>query len=231
MRRRELLVVLGIALPSVTARGQAHRVQRVAVLFPAGAEPGLRQLVEALAKLGYEEGRNIAYEARAADGQPERLSHLARELVAMNPEVIVSATSSAARALTDATRDIPIILALISEPVALGLSRSIARPTGNVTGFMTGHDTVAGKRLQLLHELVPTARKVALLWVPENVQHRIIVELTHRAAAALGVELLSVPITNAEDISLAIARIEGRASGRASGSCRSANPQEPPHHH
>jgi putative ABC transport system substrate-binding protein len=194
------------ALP--TGAPAQERMRRVGMLFPAGDAPGSRQLVQALAKLGLVEGRNVGYDIRAAGREPERLPDLARELVARKPEVIVSATEVAARALTEATRDIPIVLALIGDPVALGFTQSMARPTGNVTGFTTGNDTVAAKRLELLREMVPAARKVALLWVPENAQHRLVVERTRQAAAALKVEILSLPVTEAEDISPAIAKAE-----------------------
>jgi putative ABC transport system substrate-binding protein len=115
--------------------------------------------------------------------------------------------------LTAATRDIPIVLALIGDPVALGLTKSIARPTGNVTGFTTGNETIAAKRLQLLLEMVPTARKVALILVPANAQHRLVEARTRQAAAALKVELLSLPVTTADDISRAIAKAESARAG------------------
>jgi putative ABC transport system substrate-binding protein len=202
-----VFLALTVGFWSAAASAQT-RIQRVGVLFPAGDSPGLRKLTDALAERGHVAGRNISYDIRTAERQTERISQFARELVAAKPDVIVSATETAARALTEATRDIPIVLALIGDPVALGLTRSMARPTGNVTGFTTGHDTVAAKRLQLLHEMVPAARKVALLWVAANAQNRLVIERTRQAAAALDIELLSLPVTDAEDISPAIARAE-----------------------
>ena len=201
-----LALTVGCWSPPAVAQVAMHRV---GILFPAGVDtPGLRKFKEALSERGYVEGRNVAYDIRAAGRDPERLPELARELVATKPNVIVSATAAAARALTDATRDIPIVLALIGDPVALGLTQSMARPTRNVTGFTTAHDTVAAKRLELLREMVPTAGKVALLWVPENAQHRLVVERTRQAAAALGVEILSLPISDAPDIPPAFGQIE-----------------------
>ena len=214
MKRRDFITLLGgtatglaLGLWSPVLHAQS-RMHRVGVLFPAGDTPGTRSLIEELAELGYVEGRNIAFDIRAAGRNIERLPQLARELVARHPDVIVSATATAARALIDATRDIPIVLALIGDPVGLGLTNSMARPSGNVTGFTTGNDTVAAKRLELLREMVPTAGKVALLWVPANAQHRLVVERTRQAAATLKVELLSLPVTTAADISLAIAKAE-----------------------
>jgi putative ABC transport system substrate-binding protein len=183
-------------------------VHRVGVLFLAGESPGFQKLADALRQLGYVEGRNVVYEIRAAGIHVERLPELAREVVAAKPDVIVSAAAIAANALTDATREIPIVLALVGDPIGIGLTRSMARPTGNVTGFTTGHDTLAGKRLELLLELVPAARKVALLWVPTNAQHKLVEERTRRAAVTLNVELLSLPVTTAEEIPVAIARAE-----------------------
>jgi putative ABC transport system substrate-binding protein len=223
MRRRHFIMLLGgaAAWPLGAGAQQAGRIHRVGVLFPAGDTPGLGELVEALARLGYAQGRNIAYDVRAANRQAERLPELARELVAGKPDVIVSATERAGSALTEATRDIPIVLALVGDPVALGLTQSIARPTGNVTGFTTGNDTVVAKRLELLREMVPGLRKAALLWVRENAQHRLIAERARQAAAALDIELLSLPVTDAEDIPPAIAKAEQE---RAAGLVVAADP-------
>ena len=100
------------------------------------------------------------------------------------------------------------MLALIGDPIGLGVTKSMARPSGNVTGFTTGNDTVAPKRLELLLEMIPSARKVALLWVSTNDQHRLVMERTRQAAATLKVDLLSLPVANAADISLAVAQAE-----------------------
>jgi putative ABC transport system substrate-binding protein len=215
MRRRDFITLVGgttaTALAFAARSPALHaqsRMQHIGVLFPAGDTPGARNLIDAMAKLGYVRGANIAYDIRVANRQVERIPQLARELVARQPAVIVSATEIAARALVDATRDIPIVLSLIGDPVGLGLTNSVAHPSGNVTGFTTGNDTVAGKRLELLREMIPKADKVALLWVPTNAQHRLIVERTRRAAATLKVDLLVFPVTTAADISLAIEKAE-----------------------
>jgi putative ABC transport system substrate-binding protein len=215
MRRRDFITFLGGTAATGLALGQLSfalnaqtRMQRVGVLFPAGDKPGARSLIDAMSKLGYVERQNIAYDIRAAGRQVERLPQLAHELVAGNPDVIVSATEPAARALVEATHDIPIVLALIGDPVGLGLTDNMSRPSRNVTGFTTGNDTVAAKRLELLLEMVPAARKIALLWVPANAQHRLVVERTRHATATLKVELLSLPMTTAADISVAIEKAE-----------------------
>ena len=220
MRRRSFIALLGGTAANALSLGicslplhAPSRIHRVGILFLAGETPGFRKLADALRQLGYVEDRNIAYVVRSAGTHVERLPELAREVVAEKPDVIVSAAAIAARALTDATQNIPIVMALIGDPVGLGFTSSMARPTANVTGFTTGHDTLAAKRLELLLELVPTAHAVAFLWVPTNVQSQLVEERTLQAAAALKVDLMSLPVTTPEEISLAIERAEnGRAA-------------------
>jgi putative ABC transport system substrate-binding protein len=206
-----LLGPVGLWSAAALAQNAPHRV---GVLYPAGSDtPTARKLMHTLAQRGFVEGRDIVYDVRAAGRQPDQLPRLARELVATRPAVIVSATTSAARALVEATRDIPIVLALVGDPVALGFTTSMARPSGNVTGFTTGNDTVAAKRLELLREMVPAARKIALMWVATNDQHRVVVERTRLAAAKLNIELLSLPVATDADIPRAIVRAEAERAG------------------
>ncbi len=131
---------------------------------------------------------------------------LARELVAARPDVIVTATEPAARAVADATGEVPIVLALIADPIALGLTRSLARPTRNITGFTIGHDTLTLKRLELMRELAPSAAKALFLWVPENNTHRIVFDRIRQASTSLNFEMVSLPVTRAEEIAGAMAR-------------------------
>jgi putative ABC transport system substrate-binding protein len=184
------------------------RIHRVGALFPASEIPGARILVEAMAKRGFIEGRNLAFDFRSANGQPDLFPQLARELVAGRPDVIVSSTVLAARALIAMTQEIPIVLAGVGDPVAVGLTKSIARPSGNVTGFTTGFDTVAAKRLQLLHEMVPAARRVAALSVAGNANHQVVVELLRQAASTMDVEILSLLLADDDDITPSFARAE-----------------------
>jgi putative ABC transport system substrate-binding protein len=182
------------------------RTYRVAILFPGSEGPSFGRFVEALAHRGYVQGRNITYDVRAAGGRPEQLAELARKLVAWRPDVIVTATEPAARAAADATRDIPIVLALIADPVALGLTQSLARPTRNLTGFTIGHDTLTLKRLELMRELVPKAEKALLLWVPGNNVNRLMFERMRQASTTLKLDLVSLPVTKAEEIRAAMAK-------------------------
>jgi putative ABC transport system substrate-binding protein len=170
--------------------------------------PGDLQITAELARIGYVEGRNIAYEIRGAEGDVTRLPPLARELAAVRPEVIVGSTTQVAVALFNATREIPIVMTLVSDPIALGLSTSISRPTRNVTGFTISSLSLAAKRLQILHEVVPASSKVAYLWAPQSPSGALYESTVQQAAEVLGIKLVSLPLTSEADIVGAFARAD-----------------------
>jgi len=188
------------------------RTYRVAVLIHGSEGASFGRFVEALARRGYVQGRNITYDVRASGGKPELLAGFARELVARRPDVIVTATEPAARAAADATRDIPIVLALIADPIALGLTQNLARPTRNLTGFTIAPDSLTFKRLELMRELVPTAEKALFLWVPGNNANRVMFDRMRRAATTLKLDLISLPVTKAEEIAAAMGRAANERS-------------------
>jgi ABC-type uncharacterized transport system substrate-binding protein len=205
MKRREFITLIGGAAATwpLSLRAQQH-TPRIGVLL-AGVAPASRdfELTHELERIGYIEGRNIIYEIAGADGDLNRLPQLARELVAKNPEVIVGAAATVAAALAAATSDIPIVMTVVSDPIALGLSKSMSRPSRNITGFTTSSTSLAAKRLELLRELVPTLRKVAYLWTPGDPLMKRFGEQVRMAADALGIELVSLPLTSGADISAA----------------------------
>jgi putative ABC transport system substrate-binding protein len=202
MRRRDFIGLLGGGLVAGSQSAHAQqRVGRVGFLLIGGtvAAKDLK-ITSELAAMGYVERRNIAYDIRAADGDLNRLPALARELVAARPDVLVSATSSSADALAAATRGIPIVLTVMIDPIATGLTTSMSRPSRNITGFTSSSPTLAAKRLQLLHELIPGLRRVAYLGAPGPMfapleQH------VRTAANALGITLHSAPVTTAASVS------------------------------
>jgi putative ABC transport system substrate-binding protein len=118
--------------------------------------------------LGYVEGQNIVLEERWAEGAFDRLPSLAAELVQVNVDIIVAATTPAARAAQRATKTIPIVLTLVTDPVEGGFVASLARPGGNITGLSLMHPELAGKRLALLKEVVPKASRITVLWSPST---------------------------------------------------------------
>ena len=211
MTRREFISLLGGAAsvwPLAAAYAQP-RLPRVGVLLNGHTlSPADVQIVGELSRIGYIDGRNITYVIRAAEGDVSRLPLLARELVAMKPDVIVGSASPAAVALFDATHDIPIVMTVVGDPIALGLTSSISRPSQNVTGFTISSLSLAAKRLEILHDIVPSVRKAAYLWVPENPLSASFESRVKQAANVLGVELVLLPLTSEADIAPAFARAE-----------------------
>jgi putative tryptophan/tyrosine transport system substrate-binding protein len=202
MRRREFIALLGSGAVTWPIDVYAQqKIPRVGVLV-AGPNPPAHdfELVHQLDLLGYTEGRNISYEIRGAEGDSNRLPRLAQELVATKPDVIVGSTSEVAVALAAATRTIPIVMTVVGDPVTLGLTTSMSRPDRNVTGFTVSSPSIAAKRLELLNELVPAARKVAYLWEPPNPMTKKFGEEVRKAADTLGIELISLPLTSGVDI-------------------------------
>jgi len=160
MRRRDFLTLGGVAAISPLA-AFAQKVPGqpvIGVLTPISSVAAARNveaLRQGLRDLGYSEGRDVTLEIRYADGAIERLPGLAADLVALKPAVIVAGSPAAALAVHDATRSIPIVMNSSPDPVALGLASSLSRPGGNVTGFWWGDETLVGKRLELLREIMP----------------------------------------------------------------------------
>lgn len=210
MRRREFITLLGGAAAAWPLSVYAEpRLPRVGVLLYARALlPTDLPIARELARIGYIDGRNITYVIRAAEGDPSRMPLLARELVAEKPDVIVAVTSWAALALFDTTHDIPVVMTSVGDPIALGLTSSISRPTHNVTCFTTSSLPLAVKRLEFLKEIVPSLHKVGYLWVPANPVAASYRSQVQRAADALGIKLVWLPLKSYADIAAAFARAE-----------------------
>jgi putative ABC transport system substrate-binding protein len=175
---------------------------RIGILLigPAVATKELT-IVSELMRLGYAEGRNVTYEVRGVDGNLGRLPEVTRALVVAKPDVIIGASEIVAVALADATPQIPIVITVMGDPIAIGLTDSISRPSRNVTGFTLSSSTLAAKRLQLLAELVPGLRKVAHLSPPVGPMSHVFERQVANAAKALGLTVLSVPISTEASVS------------------------------
>ena len=194
--RREFITLLGGAAAGWPLAGRAQQPAMPVIGFLGSASPErwasrMRAFHQGLNETGYVEGRNVAIEYRWAEGQNERLPTLAADLVARQVTVMVAPGSTpAALAAKAATTTIPIVFEVASDPVAIGLVSSLARPGGNITGVTSLNAEVQPKRLELLHELVPTATVVVLLVNPTNPN---LAEFTtknlHEAARSLGLEL------------------------------------------
>src|SRR5262249_36724481 len=165
--RRELIAGLGgaAAWPLAARAQQTGKVPTIGLLGAAAASvwrPWTDAFVQRLGELGWIEGRTVTIEYRWAEGRPERFAEVAAEFVRRNVDVIVTAESAAAAA-KQAPSTIPIVVALGTDPVAAGLVASLSRPGGNVTGLSNVQIDLAGKRLELLREIVPNLRRLAIL--------------------------------------------------------------------
>lgn len=211
MRRREFITLIGgaAAWPLVVSAQQTGKVPRVGYLrltSPADRPPLLDAFRQRLRELGWVEGQNIAIDYRFAEGRLDRLSDLAAELVRLKVDVIVSLGTQGVTAAKKATDTIPIVMIAVRDPIGIGLIASLARPGGNVTGVSgyAGLESVA-KQLELLKEMVPKARSVAILSNPTNAYHQLAIKELNVAAQALGVQLQIVQARDASDLDGAFA--------------------------
>lgn len=216
MRRRS--VVLAMASLPVAAAAQSAR-RRVAYLSGGSIDsrrPLLDALLEGLAGFGYKRERNLDFMPKGADGRFDQLPTLAAELIAWNPDVIVVSTTPGVLAAKAATTRIPIVMATQGDPLGLGIVKSLARPEANITGVSNATVELVGKRLQLMKELLPRARRFAILINPddENASRQMTNATT--AAAALGVELAPVvEVRSPGDLEAAFARIAASGADAA----------------
>jgi putative ABC transport system substrate-binding protein len=208
----------GILLLPLDASAQTSaRVYRIGVLDmvpPDIRSPNQVAFYEELRKRGYVEGQNLVVERRNAGGQPDQLPALARELVALRPDLIFASGPQPNRAVKDATSTLPIVMYAVADPVQAGLVASLARPGGNLTGVATVvPGGIMAKQLDLLHQVVPKSTRIAVLVNPTNAMHRILVpQEIPEAARQLGVQIQIVEARTVDEIEPAInAAVDKRA--------------------
>jgi len=192
MKRREFITLIGgamAAVPSIARAQQIRKIPRVGYLWHAGnaqeEHPYFGALLEGFARLGYVDGQNIRLEHRFPNEVPERFKSMAEELVSLNLDVLMGG-SIASPYLKNATTKIPIVFMFIPDPVGMKMVDSLARPGGNVTGLSNFGRDIAGKRLQLLKDMVPGLSRVAMLMNSNQPTARMYVDVTRSAADELG---------------------------------------------
>ena len=211
------IVALGLlAAPLAAGAQQPGKVPRIGFLsadVPAGISDLMEAFQQGLRDLGYAEGQNIVIVYRFAQGNMNRLPDLAAELVRLKVDVIVAAATPAAQAAKSAAGPIPVVFTTVGDPVASGLVRTIAQPGGNVTGLSIIAAELAGKRLELLKELVPRASRVAVLWDPGQPAGAPILKETEAAARSLGLQVQLVEARGPDDFQNALSTIKRVRAG------------------
>jgi putative tryptophan/tyrosine transport system substrate-binding protein len=217
MRRKVFTFSLILAFAALVLAGaagaqQSGRVSRIGWLSPNSGSAGPKEFLHAMRAHGYIEGQNLAIEERFTQGNADRYPALAAELVALKPDCIVALGVGATRAAKQATTTIPIIMGNADDdPVRARLVASYAHPGGNVTGYTNIGSDLAGKRLELLRDLISGLSRVAILWQPNINTSTAYVEETESAAATIGVKIKRLPVRAARE--LAGAFREAVASG------------------
>jgi putative tryptophan/tyrosine transport system substrate-binding protein len=197
MRRRDFVIFAssGLVTWPLGTRAQPGKVFRIGYLgtsLPSLEKPFIDAFLEKLRELGYVEGETIVIDYRWAEGQDDRLPNLAAELVRTKPNVIVTTGTPGTLAAKRSTSSIPIVFASSGNPINAGLVSSLARPSGNVTGFTVSGPELEGRRLQLLKDTVSTLTRLAVLWNSANPGNIDFFQLIQAAAGALALKLGSV---------------------------------------
>ena len=223
MRRREFITLLGgaaAAWPLAARAQQSDEVRRIGVLMGfAESDPVVQAYLvafrEGLQKLGWAEGRNIRIDTRwATPRDAEARQRFAKELVALQPDLILSHNTPTTAALLQQTRTISIVFAVVSDPVGSGFVASFPRPGGSVTGFTNIEPTMAGKWLELLKEIAPRVKRVVLLFNPATAPYaEYYLNPFKAAAASFAVEAIAAPVHNTSELESVIATLARAPNG------------------
>lgn len=189
MRIALLVFSCSLLVSPLAAEGQSAKLPRLGVLGNTRGDAEIDALQQGLREEGYVEGRNLLIEWRFGEGRDDRMRDLAHELVNKGVDLIVTVGTSAALAAKNATRTLPVVFTSVGDPIAMGLITNLARPGGNMTGLTNVSPELAGKRLELLKEAVPSLKWVNLLGDRSNPMNMRTLEESQSAASRLGLEL------------------------------------------
>jgi putative ABC transport system substrate-binding protein len=220
MKRREFISVLGSAAawPVVARAQQSDRVRRIGVLLPSDEnDPRWKTWVsaftQALADLGWADGRNVRLDIRFAGADINRIQALAQELVGLQPDIILAGGTPATVAVQRETRTIPIVFAGVGDPVANGLVPRIDRPSGNITGFAAWEPTLGGKWLELLWEIAPGLKRAGFMFNPDTAVASAFMPSLETAARSLKVEPIIAPVHSDAEIEATITALGREPQG------------------
>jgi putative ABC transport system substrate-binding protein len=216
MRRRDFIALLGcaaVAWPLAARAQQPERMRRIGVLMNGTetdmvSRSNLAAFQKALRNLGWIDGQNLRADYRWSAGDPERMRTYATELVALAPDVILTASSANLAALQRATRTIPIVFVQVSEPIAQGFTSSLAHPDGNITGFAQYESSMGSKWIDLLKQIAPGLAQVGVMFNPEaSPQSKLFMGSIEAVAPSFGAEAIAVIVRDVAEIEPAIAGI------------------------
>jgi putative ABC transport system substrate-binding protein len=221
MNRREFITLLGGAAATwpLAARGQQpERVRRIGVLFNVnvddpGQQNNLAEFVQALQRLGWTDGRNVRIDTRWAGGDASAIRKHAEDLVALAPDVVVATGNASMGPLLQATRTVPIVFNNVADPVGSGFVDSLARPGGNVTGFLQFEYTLSGKWLELLKQIAPSVTRAAVLRDPAITAGVGQFTIIQSVAPSVGVDVSAINMRDADGIEGAIAAFARSPNG------------------
>jgi putative ABC transport system substrate-binding protein len=212
MQRREFLAILGsaaAAYPLTAQSQQADRKRRIGVLIGLAADnpqgqAALAVLLQALQQLGWVDGRNVKIDYRWSSGTADEAHKFATELVSLAPDVMMATGGASVGALLQATKTIPVVFANVPDPVGSGFVESLSRPGGSATGFVQFEYSLSGKWLELLKQITPDVRHVAILWDPTIVAGIGQFAVIQSVAPALGLEAHAINVRDAAEIARGI---------------------------
>jgi putative ABC transport system substrate-binding protein len=218
MKRREFIALAaGVAALPIAARAQqSDRVRRIGVLMGGAegdsqAKDGIAAFRTALKELGRTDGNNIRIDIRWGQTNVERMRDLAKELVSLQPDVLLGQTTQPVAALQAATGTIPIVFVVVSDPVGSRFVASLPRPGGNITGFINIEASLGGKWIEVLKEILPNVSRAALMFNPDTATYfKYYLEPFEAATRFRGIEPMAAPVRTAADIDRVIASLGGR---------------------
>jgi len=221
MRRREFITLLGgatAAWPLPLRAQQIERIRRIGFLSSNAesdpqAGPFLSALNDGMRQLGWIDGKNIKIEARWAAADLNRMAALARELVSLQPDLIVGQATPGIAALQRETKSIPIVFVVVSDPVGSGFVSSLPRPGGNITGFVNLEASMAGKWIELLKEVAPGVTRMAVIFNPDTAPHAYYESAIIPAARSQSVEPIATPVRSVAEVDKRLENFNGSSDG------------------